>query len=90
MGTVVDVNDGSLPEHVRGAFGATDDRAVPVVAGSGTGWLVTTPGGAVVLRPVADTALALTPRFCRYSRHSLILCRIIVHYIRPYSHLLCA
>ncbi|NLT56187.1 MAG: TIGR02569 family protein [Actinomycetales bacterium] len=58
MGTVVGVNDATLPEHVRSAFGATDGRAVPVVAGSGTGWLVSTPGGPVVLRPVADTAQA--------------------------------
>ena len=55
---MVDVNDVSLPEHVRGAFGATDGGAVPVVAGSGTGWLVSASGGPVVLRPVADTALA--------------------------------
>jgi len=52
------VNDARVPEHVRGAFGVTDGRAVPVVAGSGTGWLVSTSGAAVVLRPVADTALA--------------------------------
>ena len=58
VGTVVGVNDVSLPEHVRGAFGATDGAAVPVVAGSGRGWLVSAPGGPVVLRPVADTALA--------------------------------
>ena len=54
---MVGVNDESLPAHVRGAFGATDGEAVPVVAGSGTGWLVSAPGGPVVLRPVADTAL---------------------------------
>lgn len=52
------VNDARVPEHVRGAFGVTDGPAVPVVAGSGTGWLVSTSGAAVVLRPVADTALA--------------------------------
>ena len=55
---MVGVNDVSLPEHVRGAFGATDGRAVPVVAGSGSGWLVSGTGGPVVIRPVADTALA--------------------------------
>lgn len=43
-----------LPEHVRAAFGVGAGDAVPVVVGSGTGWLV----GGVVLRPVADTALA--------------------------------
>ena len=53
-----DVNDASLPEHVRGAFGVADGTAVPVVAGSGTGWLVSTPGSPLVLRPVADTASA--------------------------------
>jgi len=58
VGTVVGVNDVSVPEHVRGAFGAADGPAVPVVAGSGTGWLVPTPSGPVVLRPVADTARA--------------------------------
>lgn len=58
MGTVVDVSDVTVPEHVRGAFGVADGVAVPVVAGSGTGWLVAAPGASVVLRPVADTALA--------------------------------
>ena len=55
---MVGVNDVSVPEHVRGAFGAADGPAVAVVAGSGTGYLVSSPGGPVVLRPVADTALA--------------------------------
>lgn len=55
---MVGVNDVSVPAHVRGAFGVADGPAVAVVAGSGTGWLVTAPGAAVVLRPVADTAMA--------------------------------
>lgn len=55
---MVGVNDVSVPEHVRSAFGVADGPAVPVVAGSGTGWLMTTAGAAVVLRPVVDTALA--------------------------------
>ena len=58
MGTVVGVSDVAVPEHVRGAFGVTDGSAVPVGAGSGTGWLVASSAGPVVLRPVADTALA--------------------------------
>lgn len=54
------VNDVTVPAHVRGAFGVADGPAVPVVAGSGTGWLVGASGGApgTVLRPVVDTALA--------------------------------
>lgn len=52
------VNDVSVPEHIRGAFGVADGPAVAVVAGSGTGWLVSTSGTPVVLRPVADTAMA--------------------------------
>lgn len=55
---MVDVNEVSVPDHVRSAFGVVDGAAVPVVAGSGTGWLVGSPGVAVVLRPVADTAQA--------------------------------
>lgn len=55
---MVGVNDVSVPEHVRGAFGVADGTAVPVVAGSGTGWLVSTPGSPLVLRQVADTASA--------------------------------
>ncbi|MBC7307138.1 MAG: TIGR02569 family protein [Dietzia sp.] len=55
---MVGVNDVTVPEHVRGAFGVADGAASPVVAGSCTGWLVPAAGGAVVLRPVADTALA--------------------------------
>lgn len=59
MGTVVRVNDATAPDHVRGAFGVVDDEAVPVVAGSGTGWLVEAPRGvSVILRTVSDTALA--------------------------------
>lgn len=53
-----DVNDVTVPDHVRGAFGVVGGAAVPVVAGSGTGWLVASPGTSVVFRPVADTALA--------------------------------
>lgn len=53
-----DVSDVGPPEHVRGAFGVVDGAAVPVVAGSGTGWLVSTPGSPVVLRPVVDSASA--------------------------------
>lgn len=53
-----DVNHVSPPDHVRGAFGVADAPAVPVVAGSGTGWLVHSPGAPLVLRPVADTASA--------------------------------
>ena len=55
---MVDVNDVSVPDHVRGAFGVVAGAAVPVVAGSGTGWLVASPGSPVVMRPVADTSLA--------------------------------
>lgn len=59
VGTVVGVNDATAPDHVRGAFGVVDGEAVPVVAGSGTGWLVEAPRGVpVILRPVTDTALA--------------------------------
>ena len=58
VGTVVGVNDMTVPDHVRGAFGAADGPAVPVGAGSGSGWLVTASGSPVVLRPVADTGLA--------------------------------
>ncbi|KAA0917062.1 TIGR02569 family protein [Dietzia sp. ANT_WB102] len=58
MSSVGGVNDVSVPEHVRGAFGVADGPAVAVVAGSGTGWLVSTSGAAIVLRPVADTAMA--------------------------------
>ena len=55
---MVGVSDHTVPDHVRGAFGVADGPAVPVAAGSGTGWLVASPGGPVVLRPVADAALA--------------------------------
>lgn len=58
VGTVVGVNDVSVPDHVRGAFGAADGPAVPVGAGSGSGWLVSASGSPMVLRPVADTGLA--------------------------------
>lgn len=59
MGTVVDVNEVTVPNHVRSAFGVVDGPTTPVVAGSGTGWLAEASGGVgVVLRPVADTALA--------------------------------
>lgn len=60
MGTVGGVNDVSVPDHVRGAFGVTEGPVVPVVAGSGTGWLVGATRGSpgLVLRPVADAALA--------------------------------
>ncbi|PTM86761.1 uncharacterized protein (TIGR02569 family) [Dietzia psychralcaliphila] len=53
-----DVNDVTVPDHVRGAFGVVAGAAIPVVAGSGTGWLVAAPGTPVVFRPVVDTALA--------------------------------
>ena len=43
---MVGVNDVTVPEHVRGAFGVADGTASPVVAGSGTGWLIPAPGGA--------------------------------------------
>lgn len=56
---MVRVNEETAPDHVRSAFGVSDAPATPVVAGSGTGWLVDGPGGArVVLRPVVETALA--------------------------------
>lgn len=55
---MVDVNEVSVPDHVRSAFGVVGGAAVPVVAGSGTGWLVSSSPVAVVLRPVADTAQA--------------------------------
>ena len=59
MGTVVRVNQATAPDHVRGAFGVSDGPAVPVVAGSGTGWFVEDAGSTgVVLRPVSDTGLA--------------------------------
>lgn len=58
VGTVVGVNDETVPDHVRGAFGAADGPAVPVGAGSGSGWLVSAAGASVVLRPVADTGLS--------------------------------
>lgn len=58
MGTIVGVSDATVPDHVRGAFGVADGPAVPVTAGSGTGWLVAAQGTPVVFRPVADTALA--------------------------------
>ena len=53
-GNLVDVTDSMLPDHVRGAFGLGDGPAVPVVTGSGTGWLV----DGVVVRPVVDHVLA--------------------------------
>lgn len=54
------VNEVTVPEHVLGAFGVAGGPAVPVVAGSGSGWLVGASGGSpgVVLRPVVDSALA--------------------------------
>lgn len=57
---MVGVNEVAVPEHVLGAFGVGDAAVVPVVAGSGTGWLADAGAGVpgVVLRPVADTALA--------------------------------
>ena len=59
IGTVVRVNQATAPDHVRGAFGVSDGPAVPVVAGSGTGWFVEDAGSTgVVLRPVSDTGLA--------------------------------
>lgn len=52
------MNERPVPDHVRGAFGAADGPAVPVGAGSGSGWLVSASGTPVVLRPVADSGLA--------------------------------